>query len=159
MKRLVLFIPVAALLSGCVTERKVHRYLNDNPRFAAEYAAVKFPPKTVQGETKIVKVVDSVERIVIVKDTVDCPDGTRIVVEKDVQYVVQKEYLHRVDTVTNSAGEERERLRANEAEREVAVKDGQLSGEKEKAKSRLYWIIGLGSLCVLLLAFILRKVF
>lgn len=159
MNRLLIILCAALLLGGCVSQKGAYKWLDKNPRKAAEWAAVKYPPKTVKGETKVVKVVDSVEKVVRVVDSIPCPDGSIVVTEKDIQYVVKKEYLERVDTVENTAAVERERLRANEAEREVAVKDGQLTVAQEKAKSRLWWIGGLGLTCVLLFAFIIRRIF
>ena len=141
-----------------MTRNKALGWLDKNPKDAAEWAAVKFPPRTVYraGDTVVKR--DTITRrdTVVYRDS----DGTEVRIpcpECDAIYVTER--IRDTIEVINSAGEEKERLRANEAEREVAVKDGQLVSEKEKAKNRLYWIISLGVLCTALFAFILRKVF
>lgn len=45
MRKLLLFISIA-LLSSCVTQKKVNAWLNDHPTVAAGYCADKFPPDT-----------------------------------------------------------------------------------------------------------------
>lgn len=153
------FIALALLMSSCVSKSKVYDWLDKNRQDAAKYCSTEFPARVTQGETKLIKVVDTLIKKETVIDTVDCPDGTKVTAEKDIRYVIQKEYLQRVDTTVDRAGEEKERLRANDAEKNVAITEGQLVSEKEKSKARLYWIIGLGVLCVALFAFIIRKVF
>lgn len=39
------YILIIFLLSGCLSQKKVQRYLNENPQTAAEYCAEEFPVK------------------------------------------------------------------------------------------------------------------
>lgn len=153
------FIALALMVSSCVSKSKVYDWLDKNKQDAAKYCSTEFPARVTQGETKLIKVVDTLIKKETIIDTVDCPDGTKVTVEKDIRYVIQKEYLQRVDTTVDRAGEEMERLRANAAEADVAIRDGLLSVEKQISKARMWWIIGLGVLCAALFAFIIRKVF
>jgi hypothetical protein len=50
MQRLILFISIA-LMSSCVTQNKVNRWLNDHSTEAAAYCADNFPPDTVSKIT------------------------------------------------------------------------------------------------------------
>lgn len=157
--RLLLICAAALILGGCISKSRVYTWLDKHPKQAAEYSAVKFPPRGSTGETKVVRVTDTLIEEKVIIDSVACPDGSTVKYRTDVQYVVKTRDLLRVDTVVNTAGEEKERLRANEAEREVAIKEGELVSAKEKAKGRLYWIIGLSVGCAALFAFIVRKIF
>jgi hypothetical protein len=56
MNKNIWIISVVILLSSCVTESKVNRWLNDHPIKAAGYCADKFPP-----DTTTIVIADSVD--------------------------------------------------------------------------------------------------
>lgn len=159
--RIVVIMVVVCLLSGCMTERKradvFHRYAREHPTELAELCADEFPPKitTVKGKTDTVTKRDTLRVRVPVKipggtDTVwaDCPPAERIY-----------HYINRTDTIMqeNTAMIESLRLRRDSALQDLGIYRAMLEEWRERAKNRVWWIVGLAIALGVSVIFRLRK--
>lgn len=142
-----LLVLLGGCLQSCVTQRKVEKYLNNNPLFASEWCGTKYPVKE-----RLIKGKDSIiEKTVEVKgDSVDCPpqvkgnDTIRVKVKCPDQKIVYHN-VYRTDTVEkeNTAKLNALQLRYNELVKNYAVeKDNRLEAEYD-AKKWMWWFIGL----------------
>lgn len=137
-------ILLGGCLQSCVTERKVEKYLKKNPLFASEWCAEKYPVKE-----KFIKGKDSIiEKTVTVKgDSIPCPPNEKGEVVKvkcpDQKIVYQNVY--RTDTVEKESTAKLSALQQlyNDLDKKYAIeKESRLEAEN-KAKKRLWWLIGL----------------
>lgn len=86
MRKLLLHTLPLLLLMGCGSLEKKHykavKFFNENETLAAEYCSGKFPSQTeyIKGE-EIVKIDTT---FIDVPIEVDCPDGTKVSVDKKV---------------------------------------------------------------------------
>jgi hypothetical protein len=158
---LALLIGLLMTLSSCVTSKKVHRYLVENPQEAARFCADAFDNETafIPGET--IFVIDTVEVAGAVKEcppVTDLSGNTTIAkVQCPSQKIIYKTET-RVDTVREVNGArikevalERDQLAHQNHDLTSALKEAQA-----QSQSRLYTIIGLLLLmatCVLLRLF------
>lgn len=149
------------MLSGCMTQKKrediFHRYARENPVELAEICADKYPPKTVTitGKTDTVVNRDTVKvKVPVVipggTDTVwaDCPPAERIY-----------HYINRTDTIMqeNTAMIEALRLRRDSALQDLGIYRAMLDEWRERAKNRVWWIVGLAIALGASVIFRLRK--
>lgn len=149
------------MLSGCMTQKKrediFHRYARENPVELAEICADKYPTKTVTitGKTDTVTTKDTVKvKVPVVipggTDTVwaDCPPAERIY-----------HYINRTDTIMqeNTAMIESLRLRRDSALQDLGIYRAMLEEWRERAKNRVWWIVGLAIALGVSVIFRLRK--
>lgn len=146
MKRLIL-MAIIALMASCTTQRKVDKWVNNNPMYLANKCATEFPVKEgiIKGKT------DTVTEIVTdtVKIKMDCPpdkEGKVVTLECPPNEYIYK-YIHSTDTLLreNTAQTAIERDRADKYEKKY--NDESKKRESAEDRSSLYFkiILGLGA--------------
>jgi len=150
--KLLLIVLSIVALSSCKT-KSLYTRMDESRLEAVSWCNTNVPIIIKQGETKTI--IDTVtEAGDTVRIEVPCPDGTKAVVNcppSKIRTVTKKVVQH--DTISDTRAAESERLLRLKSDEEnsklkgtIVVKDDQIKEEKEKSKTRMYWIIGLSVL-------------
>lgn len=97
MKNLMMLLSVIFLMSSCATYQKQQKrfvkFASDYPSELARLCSDRFPstPKYIQGKTDTIK-----SDPIIIRDTIDCPDGSKVPVERSVDCPPS---THTIDTI------------------------------------------------------------
>jgi len=157
MKNIIIALSMLVLASGCVTDKKVRKYLDKDPQLLKTLCAANFPVKTeyVPGKTDTIRqtVTDTVKvKLDCPPDkdgnvkTLKCPPNTHII-----------EYINRTDTILreNTAARDLAVTRANTAEAKLTAVEQQLKKEQKTSTTKTYVIIGL-IVCILVILWVKR---
>lgn len=143
---------IAVLLSACTTERKVVKYLNENPKVSSLYCADKFPVKETFIKGKEIIKSDTVTTI----DTVI----TEHLVKGETVYIksISKpcksitKYISVTDTIVKENTTRVSYLSDRAKEYEVLY-----NAEQKKAKKLIWWIVGFALSVLGLILIIIKK--
>lgn len=139
IKRLFILLAVLSLFTSCMTQKKredaAYRHFRENPTQLAKLASIHYPVQARQG-----KVTFDTLRTVL-RDTVDCPDSTRIPCPPCEQQFISG---FRVDTVPDLA-----LVAALEGDlKDLQIKEAVLQSDNDRLKKKnrnlIITVIGLG---------------
>lgn len=160
MRKLLLHTLPLLLLMGCGSLEKKHykavKFFNENETLAAEYCSGKFPSQTeyIKGE-EIVKIDTT---FIDVPIEVDCPDGTKVSVDKKVP--CEQKTIRVTDTLkTPDLARERvlrDKINDCNADNVLLKKENEVL-KKALKNSKIYnWI--LGGVCILFVIILIKKI-
>lgn len=139
LRKVFPFLVVLLLFPSCMTLKKkediAYRHFRENPVQLAKLASVHYPVQARQGQV----VFDTLRTVL--RDTIDCPDSTRIPCPPCIQEMISG---FRVDTVPDLA-----KIAALEGDlNSLLISEATLQAEntrlKKQSKNRLLASIGLG---------------
>lgn len=145
MKKLIPLLPLL-LLMGCGSFEKQHykavKFFNENETLASEYCSGKFPSQTeyIRGE-EIIKIDTT---FIDVPIEVDCPDGTKVSVDKKVP--CEQKTIRITDTLkTPDLARERvlnDKINNCNADNVLLKKENDQLKQKIKDKNTALYMIG-----------------
>lgn len=156
MKNYVITALCLLLFTSCMTQKKIesisNQYLRDHPEVLAELCSSKYPVqwKFIPGQTVFLET----PPVFIPGDTVECPDGSKVVTPS--REVKCPDHESRVDTliVPDLALADHWRFNTVKWQMKASGFEGELKSEK-KLKTQLAVILGIVSL--LLVALLIKR--
>lgn len=139
LRKLFICFVILSLFSSCITSKKrediAHRYFRQNPIELAKLSSIHYPVQAKQGNV----VFDTLRTIL--RDSVDCPDSTRVACPPCEQKIVTG---LRVDTVPDLALVAALRGDLNNLQIKEAVLQSDKDRMKKKIRNLTITVIGLG---------------